>query len=99
MKGQKSLKRIDWFKNRGYLLGQNKDKYYIVHPQDGRKDFDSISLAEQYVEAKGKGEMTIGEAIEILEAFHDQAACTLDATSANAFLLGIEALKREGKKA
>lgn len=37
--------------------------------------------------------MTIDEAIEILETFHDQAACTLDAASANAFKLGIEALK------
>ncbi len=38
--------------------------------------------------------MTLDEAIKVLETFHDQAACTLDATSANAFQLGIEALKR-----
>ena len=37
--------------------------------------------------------MTIDEAIRILETFHDQSACTLDATSANAIRLGIEALK------
>ena len=37
--------------------------------------------------------MTIDEAIKVLETFHDQSACTLDATSANAFQLGIEALK------
>ena len=45
-----ALKRIDWFKSRGYLLGQNKDKYYIVHPQDGRRDFNVIEDAEVYVE-------------------------------------------------
>jgi len=37
--------------------------------------------------------MNIPKAIEILITFHDQAACTLDATSANAFKLGIEAMK------
>ncbi len=37
--------------------------------------------------------LTIDEAIKILETFYDQAACTLDAISANAFKLGIEALK------
>ena len=50
MKGNLALKRIDWFKSRGYLLGQNKDKYYIIHPQDGRKDFDEIEDAKVYVE-------------------------------------------------
>ena len=38
--------------------------------------------------------MTLDEAIEVLKTFHDQAACHLDATSANAFQLGIEALKQ-----
>jgi len=47
----KRFERIDWFKSCGYLLGQNKDKYYLVHPQDGRKDFDTIEDAEQYVES------------------------------------------------
>jgi len=37
--------------------------------------------------------MTIDEAIEVLKTFHDKSACYLDATSANAFQLGIEALK------
>lgn len=46
----KAYRRIDWFKSRGYLLGQNKDKYYIVHPQDGRKDFDTFEEARDYVE-------------------------------------------------
>ena len=40
--------------------------------------------------------MTLPEAIKILETFHDKAACYLDATSANAFQLGIEAMKRCG---
>ncbi len=44
------LKRIDWFKSQGYLLGQNKKHYYLIHPQDGRKDFDTIEGAEIYVE-------------------------------------------------
>ena len=49
-----SAKRnIDWFKSRGYLLGQRKDKFYIVHPQDGEKEFNSIWQAQQYVKALG----------------------------------------------
>ncbi len=48
--GAQALKRINWFKNRGYLLGQDKNKYYIVHPQDGKNYFDSIEDAEVYVE-------------------------------------------------
>ena len=44
------LRKIDWFKSRGYLLGQRKDKIYIVHPQDGEKEFSDILDAEVYVE-------------------------------------------------
>ncbi len=47
----KRFERIDWFKTHGYLLGQNKNKFYIIHPQDGRKDFDTIQDAEGYVES------------------------------------------------
>jgi len=39
-------------------------------------------------------EMNLQEAIEILKEFHDKAANYLDATSAKAFQLGIEALER-----
>jgi len=46
-----ALKNIDWFKSRGYSLEQNKDRYYITHPQDGQKDFDSIWQAQQFVES------------------------------------------------
>jgi len=53
MKRYDSAKRnIDWFKAHGYLLGQRKDKVYLVHPQDGEKEFDSIEHAQQYVEAR-----------------------------------------------
>ena len=48
-----TLNNIGWFKSRGYLLGKrnSKDKVYIVHPQDGEKEFDSIWQAQQYVES------------------------------------------------
>ena len=39
--------------------------------------------------------MTIDEAVEILKTFHDKAACSLDASSAFAFQLGIEALEKQ----
>ncbi len=45
-----TINNIDWFKSRGYLLGKRKDKVYIVHPQDGEKEFDSVWQAQQYVE-------------------------------------------------
>ena len=47
-----ALQQIDWFKSRGYQLGErkNRGKFYIVHPQDGEKEFDSVWQAQQYVE-------------------------------------------------
>lgn len=37
-----TFNNIDWFKSRGYGLGKRKGKVYIVHPQDGEQEFDSI---------------------------------------------------------
>ena len=47
-----ALRQIDWFRSRGYLFGKRlrKDKVYIVHPQDGEIEFDSVWQAQQYVE-------------------------------------------------
>jgi len=41
--------------------------------------------------------MTLQEAIEILEAYHGKSSYYLDANSANAFQLGIEAMKEVKK--
>jgi len=46
-----TFENIDWFKDRGYLLGKRKDKVYIVHPQDGEREFGSIWQAQMYVES------------------------------------------------
>ncbi len=47
---KKTLLQIDWFKSHGYLLGQNKDKFYLIHPQDGKKTFYTVLDAQHYVE-------------------------------------------------
>jgi len=50
---QLAQRHIDWFKSRGYLLGErrDRDKYYIVKGPEER-EFNSIWQAQQYVEAQ-----------------------------------------------
>ena len=47
------LSQIDWFRERGFLLGQDKSKdiYYLVDSGTGeRRDFGSIQEAQTYAE-------------------------------------------------
>ena len=52
-----ALKRIDWFKQRGYLLGQRRDKgifkFYIVNGMGEEREFDTLWQAQQFVERIG----------------------------------------------
>lgn len=45
--------QIDWFRERGFLLGRDKsrDIYYIVDSGTGRRyDFNSLNEAQKFVE-------------------------------------------------
>lgn len=49
----KALKQIDWFKQRGFLLGRDKPRevYYIIDSGTGmRYDFGSIEQCQQFAE-------------------------------------------------
>ena len=46
-----ALKRIDWFKQRGFLLGRDKPRevYYIIDGGTGKRyDFGSIEMCQQF---------------------------------------------------
>ena len=48
-----ALQRINWFRERGFLLGQDKsrDIYYLVDSGTGeRRDFGSLQEAQTYAE-------------------------------------------------
>jgi len=48
------LSRIDWFKQRGFLLGRDKPRevFYIVDGATGKRyDFGSIDQCEQFAES------------------------------------------------
>jgi len=46
------IKHIDWFKQRGFILGQDKanNTYYVVGAGTGRVDFGSIEQCRFFVE-------------------------------------------------
>ncbi len=50
---KKILAHIEWFKQRGFLLGQDKsnETYYIIDGATGKRyDFGSIEMCEQFAE-------------------------------------------------